>query len=163
MNDDASRPWKPDDLQEKLLAVLADADAASVQLPGGSTLTIDRNSPDGATVRIDVDGAVFRGFPPAKAAPEGYPADLPFVSGRAVLLSQVPDDLVALQWLGAEAAAGVAGEMERLLLRDGWERTEVQTMPELPVTAATFAKGDMERTLASGASMVMLLQKRKRA
>lgn len=163
MSDDASRRREMDELQEKLLAVLADPDADTVQLPDGSTLTIDRDPRHGATVRIDVDGAVFRGFPPADAAPEGYPADLPFLPGRAVLLSQVSDNLVALQWLGVEAAAGVAAEMERLLLLDGWERTEVQTMPELAVTAVTFVKGDLERELVSGGSMTMLLQKRNRA
>lgn len=163
MTDPSSPHRDLDELRAKLLKIFADAEAGPVALPDGTTITVDRNAPDGAEVRLDGDGAVFRRFAAADERPRGYPPDLPFLPGLDVHVSQVSDGLVALHWFVVPDPATLRVEVESLLQREGWERTEVQqVLPTPPVTTSTFSKAGTERILVSGGPGAMLLQEKKR-
>lgn len=78
-------------------------------------------------------------------------------------MSRVPGGLMTLHWYVVPDPATLRGEVESLLQRDGWERTEVQqVLPNPPVTTSTFTKAGTKRILVSGGPGAMLLQEKKR-
>ncbi len=139
-----------------------DEESTSVQLPDGSSMTVEKVTGPGAGMRFEGDGGFSgRSYAAAAERPADYPADLPFVADAPVLVQEIAArGIASLFWWNPPDPAGVHASVEKQLLQDGWIRGESQEMPQVGVTTTSYHKGDVERVLLSSAALVSLMEKR---
>jgi hypothetical protein len=142
-------------LKEKVASGPADQ---IITTPEGGELRIRKAPEPGISMIIEPVGAApgvgSIAWDPTPTRPPRYPDDFPFIAGRAVVLSRMPNG-VTLQWhqTSKEDLAQVASE----LTTDGWAETTLPT-PTMPgMTIRPFLRGDRQRVIVGGGEVLSLI------
>jgi hypothetical protein len=129
-----------------------------IQTPEGGELRIRKAPEPGISMIIEPVGAApgvgSIAWDPASTRPPRYPDDLPFLPGRAVVLSRMPNG-VTLQWhqTTKDDLTRIATE----LATDGWTETTLPT-PTMPgMTIRPFRRGDRQRVIVGGGEVLSLI------
>ena len=142
-------------LKEKVASGPADQ---VITTPDGGQLRIRKAPEPGIAMIAEPVGAAEGigsiAWEPSPTRPPRYPDDLPFLPGRSVVLSRMPNGM-NLQWhqTTGDDLAGIVSE----LTADGWTETTLPT-PTMPgMTIRPFRRGDRQRIIVGGADLLSLV------
>jgi len=135
------------------------AQEATIPLPGGAFMKVQRVPGTVAGARIDADGMSARTYDPSETRPEDYPADMPFVPGVAVVVQQVPDEVRVLLFFKAPDPEALCSAIVQQLGEEGWTQTERVDVPMIAGSVTSFQRDARVRELVAAAPMVTLLEK----
>jgi hypothetical protein len=142
-------------LKEK---VASGPDDQVITTPDGGQLRIRKAPEPGIAMIAEPVGAAEGigsiAWEPAATRPPRYPDDLPFLPGRSVVLSRMPNG-VSLQWhqTAGDDLARIATE----LLASGWAETTLPT-PTMPgMTIRPFRRDDRQRVIVGGGDLLSLI------
>lgn len=129
-------------------------DLASVTLPDGTELKIEREPEEGISLRVraSAEGAEYPEFTlwqAAPARPDSYPSTLPFIPDRAVSVTVVPSrEAVSMRWSGVPDPKAVLAQLAAASKGEGWVPEESPASADTALTGMlALRRGERQRIL----------------